>query len=102
MGGSIALSTTTGRANQKRRTHDAIVRATTELMRAGREVTMPEVAKVALVSEARSDKPAGETVRRHTDHRHSSQIETPATRDAGLALAHHPAYHFEQFRNYLQ
>lgn len=43
---------TTGRANQKRRTYNAILRAAAELMRAGREVTMPEVAKAALVSEA--------------------------------------------------
>ncbi|TKA09711.1 TetR/AcrR family transcriptional regulator [Actinacidiphila oryziradicis] len=48
----MTSSTTTGRANQKRRTHDAIVRAATELIRAGSEVTMPEVAKAALVSEA--------------------------------------------------
>jgi AcrR family transcriptional regulator len=43
---------TTGRANQKRRTYNAILQAAAELMRAGREVTMPEVAKAALVSEA--------------------------------------------------
>jgi len=41
-----------GRVNQKRRTHDAIVRATAELMLTGRELTMPEIAKAALVSEA--------------------------------------------------
>jgi AcrR family transcriptional regulator len=43
---------TTGRVNQKLRTHTAIVRAAVELMRTGREVTMLEVAKAALVSEA--------------------------------------------------
>src|SRR5947209_5555161 len=43
---------TSGRANQKRRTHNAIVQAAVELMRTGREVTMLEVAKAALVSEA--------------------------------------------------
>ncbi|MGH3374335.1 MAG: TetR/AcrR family transcriptional regulator [Actinoallomurus sp.] len=43
---------TTGRANQKLRTRTAIVRAATELSRTGREVTMPEIAKAALVSEA--------------------------------------------------
>jgi AcrR family transcriptional regulator len=43
---------TTGRANQKLRTRNAILQAAVELMRAGREVTMLEVAKVALVSEA--------------------------------------------------
>ena len=41
-----------GRANQKKRTHDAIVRAAAELMPTGRELTMPEIAKAALVSEA--------------------------------------------------
>ena len=44
--------TTTGRVNQKRRTHAAIVQAAVELMRTGGEVTMLEVAKAALVSEA--------------------------------------------------
>jgi AcrR family transcriptional regulator len=43
---------TTGRANQKQRTHNAIVQAAAELSRTGREVTMPEIAKAALVSEA--------------------------------------------------
>jgi AcrR family transcriptional regulator len=41
-----------GRANQKKRTRDAIVRAAAELMITGREVSMPEIAKAALVSEA--------------------------------------------------
>jgi AcrR family transcriptional regulator len=41
-----------GRANQKLRTRNAIVQAAAELSRTGREVTMPEVAKAALVSEA--------------------------------------------------
>jgi AcrR family transcriptional regulator len=44
--------TTTGRANQKLRTRTAIIEAATELSRTGREVTMPEIAKAALVSEA--------------------------------------------------
>ncbi len=43
---------TTGRANQKLRTRNAILQAAVELMRTGREVTMLEVAKAALVSEA--------------------------------------------------
>ncbi len=43
---------TAGRANQKLRTRNAIVRAAAELSRTGREVTMPAVAKAALVSEA--------------------------------------------------
>jgi AcrR family transcriptional regulator len=42
----------TGRVNQKLRTRTAIVQAAAELSRTGREVTMPEVAKAALVSEA--------------------------------------------------
>jgi AcrR family transcriptional regulator len=42
----------TGRVNQKRRTHAAIVRAATDLMLTGGEVTMPEIARAALVSEA--------------------------------------------------
>ena len=41
-----------GRVNQKRRTHAAIVKAAAELMLTGGEVTMPEIAKAALVSEA--------------------------------------------------
>jgi AcrR family transcriptional regulator len=41
-----------GRANQKLRTRNAIVQATAELSRTGRELTMSEVAKAALVSEA--------------------------------------------------
>jgi AcrR family transcriptional regulator len=41
-----------GRINQKKRTHDAIVRAAAELMPTGRELSMPEIAKAALVSEA--------------------------------------------------
>ena len=42
----------TGRTNQKKRTRTAIVEATDRLIRAGREVTMPEIARAALVSEA--------------------------------------------------
>jgi AcrR family transcriptional regulator len=41
-----------GRANQKLRTRTAIVQAAVELIRTGREITMPEVARAALVSEA--------------------------------------------------
>lgn len=41
-----------GRVNQKRRTRNAILAAATELVRDGRAVTMPEVAKAAEVSEA--------------------------------------------------
>lgn len=42
----------TGRSNQKLRTRNGILQAAVELMRSGREVTMPEVARTALVSEA--------------------------------------------------
>ena len=48
----MAVPGTTGRANQKLRTRNAIVQAAAELSRTGREVTMPEVARAALVSEA--------------------------------------------------
>lgn len=41
-----------GRVNQKRRTRAAIVQAASDLILTGREVTMPEIAKAALVSEA--------------------------------------------------
>ena len=41
-----------GRVNQKRRTRNAILAAATDLVRGGRAVTMPEVAKAAEVSEA--------------------------------------------------
>lgn len=43
---------TTGRVNQKLRTRNAILGAATDLMRTGREMTMLEVARTALVSEA--------------------------------------------------
>jgi AcrR family transcriptional regulator len=48
----MAAQGTVGRANQKLRTRIAIVQAAAELSRTGREVTMPEVARAALVSEA--------------------------------------------------
>lgn len=42
----------TGRVNQKKRTRMAIVDACREIIRSGGSVTMPEVARLALVSEA--------------------------------------------------
>jgi len=48
----MTTQSATGRVNQKLRTRSAIVRAAAELSRAGREVTMSEVARAALVSEA--------------------------------------------------
>ncbi len=42
----------TGRANQKLRTRTAIVDATGSLIRSGSEITMPAVARAAMVSEA--------------------------------------------------
>lgn len=48
----MAVRSMAGRANQKLRTRTAILQAAAELSRTGREVTMSEVAKAALVSEA--------------------------------------------------
>jgi AcrR family transcriptional regulator len=48
----VAIAESNGRTNQKARTRRAIVDACVELMRQGRAVTMPEVAKAAMVSEA--------------------------------------------------
>jgi AcrR family transcriptional regulator len=48
----MALEDETGRANQKRRTRIAILAACREIIRSGGSVTMPEVARSALVSEA--------------------------------------------------
>ena len=48
----MPMQTASGRVNQKTRTRAAIVRAAAELSATGREVTMPEVARAALVSEA--------------------------------------------------
>ena len=42
----------TGRVNQKKRTRVAIIDACREIIRSGGSVTMPEVARLALVSEA--------------------------------------------------
>jgi len=42
----------TGRVNQRLRTRNAIVQGAVEVIRSGGEVTMPEVARTALVSEA--------------------------------------------------
>ncbi|MGW7258306.1 TetR/AcrR family transcriptional regulator [Streptomyces sp. NPDC054834] len=44
--------TDTGRSNQKRRTRTAIVEAARELIASGGDVTMPAIARAALVSEA--------------------------------------------------
>ena len=49
---STTTEPTAGRVNQKLRTRTAIVQAAAELARTGREVTMPEIARLALVSEA--------------------------------------------------
>ena len=50
--GPMATEDETGRANQKKRTRTAIIDACRELIRSGAPVTMPDVAKAALVSEA--------------------------------------------------
>jgi AcrR family transcriptional regulator len=47
-----AARTRTGRANQKERTRSAIVEAARGLIRSGTEMTMPQVAQAAQVSEA--------------------------------------------------
>ena len=49
---TMTAEVTGGRANQKTRTRRAIIDAGRELVRTGADVTMPEVAKRALVSEA--------------------------------------------------
>jgi AcrR family transcriptional regulator len=51
-GQSTSGQISAGRANQKLRTRTAIVQAAAGLSRTGRELTMPEIAKAALVSEA--------------------------------------------------
>jgi AcrR family transcriptional regulator len=48
----MAIAESKGRTNQKARTRQAIVDACVELIRRGQPVTMPEVAKAAMVSEA--------------------------------------------------
>ena len=48
----MATESDSGRVNQKRRTHVAIVDACRTMIRGGGPVTMPEVARAALVSEA--------------------------------------------------
>jgi AcrR family transcriptional regulator len=49
---TAAVDGATGRANQKARTRKAIVDACRELTRSGAELTMPDVARAAMVSEA--------------------------------------------------
>src|ERR1700685_1757767 len=51
-GAEVAIAGSNERTNQKARTRRAIVEACLELIRRGQPVTMPEVAKAALVSEA--------------------------------------------------
>ena len=48
----MAIAESRGRTNQKARTRRAIVEACVELIRQRQPVTMPEVAKAAMVSEA--------------------------------------------------
>ena len=48
----MTTQVSTGRANQKQRTRTAIVAATRDLIKAGAEISMPAVARTALVSEA--------------------------------------------------
>src|SRR6202453_3109464 len=51
-GAEVAIAESKGRTNQKARTRRAIVAACVDLIRQGQPVTMPEVAKAAMVSEA--------------------------------------------------
>src|SRR6202034_1421403 len=48
----MAMHLNTGRSNQKERTRAAIVTAAREAIGSGDEITMPDVARRALVSEA--------------------------------------------------
>jgi len=48
----MSTSADQGRVNQKRRTREAILAASRELIRSGSELSMPDVARSALVSEA--------------------------------------------------
>src|ERR1700677_3043852 len=48
----VAITESNGRTNQKAHTRQAIIDACAELRRRGQSVTMPEVAKAAMVSEA--------------------------------------------------
>jgi AcrR family transcriptional regulator len=48
----VATAVDAGRTNQKKRTRSAIVEACRAIVRSGAPVTMPEVARAALVSEA--------------------------------------------------
>src|ERR1700722_13552487 len=50
--GPLITDSDTGRANQKKRPRMAIVAACRDIIRSGSPVTMPEVARAALVSEA--------------------------------------------------
>jgi AcrR family transcriptional regulator len=51
-GTTVAVAESKGRTNQKARTRRAIVEACVELIRQRKSVTMPEVARAAMVSEA--------------------------------------------------
>jgi AcrR family transcriptional regulator len=48
----LLVETDSGRSNQKQRTRKAIVEACRDLIRTGHEISMPDVARVAMVSEA--------------------------------------------------
>lgn len=48
----MTMHLNTGRSNQKERTRTAIVTAAREAIAAGNEISMPDVARRALVSEA--------------------------------------------------
>ncbi|HEY4458210.1 MAG TPA: TetR/AcrR family transcriptional regulator [Pseudonocardiaceae bacterium] len=70
---------TNGRVNQKLRTRTEILRAAAELIRTGRDVTMIDIAKAALVSEA--------TAYRHFPDLPSLLAETLTSQTSAAALA---------------
>ena len=80
----------TGRVNQRLRTRNAIVRAAVEVIRTGGEVTMPEVARTALVSEATAYRyfpDLGSLIREAL----SAELFTPAEALASVARSTDPA-----------
>jgi AcrR family transcriptional regulator len=86
---TTSQATTTGRVNQKRRTYNAILQAAVELMRTGREVTMLEVAKAALVSEATAYRYFPDLASLLQEAM-AGQMPTPAEALAAVADSHDP------------
>lgn len=91
---------TTGRVNQKLRTRRAIVQAAVELMRSGRDVTMPEVAKSALVSEATAYRHFPDLVSLLREAM-AGQMPSPAEALASVADSHDPVERVAVATDYL-